>query len=142
MRGSFYEGEIDGGTEVGRQLPALHGDGLLKLQGCAHELSHLAAIIPQLTVELAVGQVKVFQAGKFNLEFLDLFEGEMREGAPMRGHGTVQNLTGQAVAQLAARDHAFRVAAGMGKPCDKGSVLFRSGTTISGSWPVGMIRRF
>ena len=49
----------------------------------------------------------------------------------MRGHGTVQNLTGQAVAQLAARDHAFRVAAGMGKPRDKGSVLFRSGTTIT-----------
>jgi hypothetical protein len=33
----------------------LHGDGLVKLQGCARELSHLAVKTPQLAVELAVG---------------------------------------------------------------------------------------
>ena len=36
-------------------VTALHGDGLVKLQGCAHELSHLAVKTPQLTIELAVG---------------------------------------------------------------------------------------
>jgi hypothetical protein len=40
---------------VGRQLPALHGDGLVKLQGCAHELCHLAVITPQFALGLAVG---------------------------------------------------------------------------------------
>ena len=48
-------GEIDGGTAVGRQLPALHGDGLLKLHGCAHKLFHLAVKTPQFMIELAVG---------------------------------------------------------------------------------------
>jgi hypothetical protein len=91
--------------------------------------------------------VKVFQAGKFTLEFLDLFEREMRvagvgfapedfadedrEGATMRGHGTVQDLAGQAVAKLAARDHAFRVAAGMGAPRDEGRVLLPRGAIIT-----------
>ena len=91
--------------------------------------------------------MKVFQAGKFDLEFLDLFEGEMgvagvgfapenladekREGAAVRGHGTVQDLAGQAVAKLAARDHAFRVAAGMGAPRDEGSVLLPRGAIIT-----------
>ena len=91
--------------------------------------------------------MKVFQAGKFNLEFLDLFEGEMRvagvrfapedladekrEVAAVRGHGTVQDLAGQAVAKLAACDHAFRVAAGMGAPRDEGSVLLPRGATIT-----------
>ena len=138
---------------VGRQLPGLHGDGLVKLQGCAHELSHLAVITAQFAIGLAVGEVKVFQAGKFDLEFLDLFEGEMRvagvgfapesladekrEVAAVRGHGTVQDLAGQAVAKLAARDHAFRVAAGMGAPRDEGSVLLPRGAIISaGSRPV------
>ncbi len=91
--------------------------------------------------------MKVFQAGKFDLEFLDLIEGEMGvagvgfapenladekwEGAAVRGHGTVQDFAGQSVAQLAARDHAFRVAAGMGTPRDEGSVLLGSGATIT-----------
>ena len=91
--------------------------------------------------------MKVFQAGKFDLEFFDLFEGEMRvagmgfasedladekrEGAAVRGHGTVQDLAGQAVAKLAARDHAFRVAAGMGAPRDEGSVLLPRGAIIT-----------
>ena len=98
-------------TSAGRQLPALHGDGLVKLQGCAHELSHLAVITAEFALGLAVGEVKFFQAGKFDLEFLDLFEGKMRvagvgfasenladedrEGAAMRGHGAVQDLAGQ-----------------------------------------------
>ena len=54
--------------------------------------------------------MKVFQAGKFDLEFLDLFEGEMgvagvgfapknladekREDAAVRGYGTEQDLAG------------------------------------------------
>ena len=91
--------------------------------------------------------MKVFQAGKFDLEFFGLFEGEMgvasvgfapenladekREGAAVRGHGTVQDLAGQAVAKLAARDHAFRVAAGMATPRDEGSVLLGRGTKIT-----------
>ena len=91
--------------------------------------------------------MKVFQAGKFDLEFLDLFEGEMGvagvgfapenladedwEDAAMRGHGSVQHLAWQAVAQLAARDHAFRVAAGMGAPRDEGSVLLPRGAIIT-----------
>lgn len=54
MRGSFCEGEI-GETAVGRQLPALHGDGLVKLQGGADELFHLAIITSQFAFELAVG---------------------------------------------------------------------------------------
>jgi hypothetical protein len=101
----------------------------VKLQGCAHEPSHLAVITPQFALGLAVGEVKVFQVGKFDLEFLDLFEGEMGvagvgfapenladekwEVTAVREHGTVQELTGQTVAQLATRDDAFRVAAGM-----------------------------
>ena len=51
----------------------LHCDGLLQFQGGAHELFHLTAIILQLLVELAVIQMKVFEAGEFNLEFCDLF---------------------------------------------------------------------
>ena len=50
----------------------------MKLKGCAHELSHPAVITAQFALGLAVGEMKVFQAGKFDLEFLDLFEGEMR----------------------------------------------------------------
>jgi hypothetical protein len=119
----------------------------VKLQGCAHELSQLAVITAQFALGLAVGEVKVFQTGEFNLEFLDLFEGEMRvagvgfapenladekrEVAAVRGHGTVQDLAGQAVAQLAARDQAFRVAASMGAPRDEGSVLLPRGATIT-----------
>ena len=56
---------------------------------------------------------------------------EDREGTAMRGHGTVQDLAGQAVAKLAARDHAFRVAAGMGAPSDEGSVLLPRGAIIT-----------
>ena len=56
---------------------------------------------------------------------------EDREGAAMRGHGAVQDLAGQAVAQLAARDHAFRVAAGMGTPRDECSVLLPCGAIIT-----------
>ena len=94
-------------------LPGLHGDGLLKFQGGAHELFHLTAIILQLLVALAVSQMKVFEAGEFNLEFCDLFKCEMgeacmrfasqhladedREGASVRKHGTMQNLAGQAM---------------------------------------------
>ena len=59
MRGSFCEGEI-GETAVGWQLPALYGDGLVKLQGGADELVHLAVITSQFAFELAVSQVKVF----------------------------------------------------------------------------------
>ena len=55
-------------------LTELHGDGLLKFQGSAHELFHLTAIIFQLFIALAVGQVKVFEAGEFHLEFCNLFE--------------------------------------------------------------------
>jgi len=53
------------------------------------------------------------------------------KGVAMRGHGSVQDLVGQVVAQLATRDHAFRVAAGMGTPRDEGSVLLGSGATIT-----------
>ena len=56
---------------------------------------------------------------------------EDREGAAMRGHGAVQDLAGQAVAQLAARDDAFRVAAGMGTPRDESSVLLPCGAIIT-----------
>jgi hypothetical protein len=55
---------------------------------------------------------------------------EKREDAVVRGHGTVQNLAGQAVAKLASRDHAFRVGAGMGAPRDEGSVLLPRGAMI------------
>jgi hypothetical protein len=91
--------------------------------------------------------MKVIQTDKFNLEFLNLFKGEMRvagvgfasknltheerEGARMRGHGLMQNLAGQAVAKLATRNHAFRVAAGMGTPRDKSGVLLPSGAIIT-----------
>jgi hypothetical protein len=56
---------------------ALHGDGLLEFQGRTPELSQLATIVLQLFVALAVGQVKVFEAGEFDFQFGDLPEGEM-----------------------------------------------------------------
>ena len=90
--------------------------------------------------------MKVFQTGKFNLYFFNLFESEMRvarvglasknltheerKDAGMRSHGAMQNLAGQAAAKLAARNHAFRVAAGMGTPRDKGGVLLPRGAII------------
>ena len=89
---------------AGRFDHELHGDGLLKFQSGTHELFHLTVIILQLFVALAVGQVEFFEAGEFDLKFLDLFEGEMgesglrfasknladeeREGAAMREHGS------------------------------------------------------
>ena len=57
----------------------LHGDGLLKFQGGAHELSHLAAIVSQLVIVFAVGQMKFFYADEFDLKFCDLFESERGE---------------------------------------------------------------
>lgn len=70
-------GGIDAGKFLRRgKLPELHGDGLLKFQCCSHELSHLAAIMPQLVIALAVGQVKFFHAGQFDLKLFDLFESE------------------------------------------------------------------
>jgi hypothetical protein len=57
-------------------LTELHCDGLLKFKSGSHELSHLAAIMPQLVIALAVGQVKFFHAGQFDLKLFDLFESE------------------------------------------------------------------
>ena len=65
------------GGQIG--LTELHCDGLLKFQGCSHELSHLAAIVLQLVIVLAVGQVKYFHADKFDLKLFDLFESERGE---------------------------------------------------------------
>ena len=105
---------------AGRFDHDLHGDGLLKFQGGAHELFHLTAIISQLLIALAVGQVKVFEAGEFNLEFCNLFDGEMgvaglwftsehladeeREVAAAGKHGLVHDLNWQSVAKHTARD--------------------------------------
>ena len=87
---------------------SLHGDGLLKFQGGTHELFHLTAIVLKLVIVLAVGQVKFFHAGEFDLELFDLLESEMGiaglrftaehlaneewEGAPVREHGPVHDL--------------------------------------------------
>ena len=57
-------------------LTELHCDGLLKFKSGSHELSYLAAIMPQLVIALAVGQVKFFHAGQFDLKLFDLFESE------------------------------------------------------------------
>jgi len=46
FQGGVRQGGIDAGKFLRRgKLPELHGDGLLKFQGCSHELPHLAAIV-------------------------------------------------------------------------------------------------
>jgi hypothetical protein len=98
----------------------LHGDGLLKFQGSANELPHLSAIVLQLVIILAVGQVKFFHADKFDLKLFDLFESERgesglwfaaehladedRESAAVGKHGLVHDLNWQSVAKKTARD--------------------------------------
>ena len=121
----FKAESAGGGIEAGKfmrrgKLPELHGDGLLKFQGCSHELSHLAAIVLQLVIVLAVGQVKYFHSDKFDLKLFDLFESdrresgfrfaaehladEDRESAAVGKHGLVHDLNWQAVAKRTARD--------------------------------------
>ncbi len=79
--------------------------------------------------------MKLFQAPKLNLEYLYLFDREVRgvpmgfalknfnnekrEGAFMWGHGAMQNFWGQVVTKLTARNDALRVPAGMGTPRDE-----------------------
>jgi len=73
-------GGIDAGKFLRRgKLPELHGDGLLIFQGGTHELLHLTAIMPQLVIALAVGQVKLFHSDKFDLKLFDLLERERGE---------------------------------------------------------------
>ena len=89
-------------------MTELHCDGLLKFKSGSHELSHLAAIMPQFVIALAVGQVKFFHADKFDLKLFDLLERERgesglrfaaehladeeREGAAVGKHGLVHDL--------------------------------------------------
>ena len=114
-------GGIDAGKFLRRgKLPELHGDGLLIFQGGTHELLHLTAIMPQLVIALAVEQVKLFQADKFDLKLFDLLKREMREsglrfaskhlaheerkGVAVWEHGFVHDLDWQSVAKQTARD--------------------------------------
>ena len=139
----------DCADELNRRAPcqALHGDGLLEFQGSAHELFHLTAIVLQLVIALTVGQVKFLKACEFDLEFCDLLKGESgvaglrfasehladedREGAAVREHGPVQDFDRQTVAQLAARNQAIPVAAGIEAPREKCQVLGWSGAMTS-----------
>ena len=89
-------------------MPELHCNGLLKFQSGADELPHLATIVSQLVIELAVGKVKLFHAGQFDLKLFDLLEREMgelglrfatehladeeRESAAVWEHGVVHDL--------------------------------------------------
>ena len=98
----------------------LHGDGLLKFQGCTRELSHLTTIVSQLVIVLPVGQVKFFHADKFDLKLFDLLDGKRgksglrfasehladkdRESAAVGKHGLVHDLDWQSVAKQTARD--------------------------------------
>jgi hypothetical protein len=93
---------------------------LLKFQGCSHELSHLAAIVAQLVIMLAVGQVKFFHTDKFDLKLFDLFGSERgesgfrfaaehladedRESAAVGKHGLVHDINWQSVAKQTSRD--------------------------------------
>ena len=98
----------------------LHSDWLFIFQGGTHELLHLTAIMPQLVIALAVGQLKFFHADKFDLKLFDLLEREMREsglrfaaehlaheereGVAVWEHGFVHDLDWQSVAKQTARD--------------------------------------
>jgi hypothetical protein len=117
----------------------LHGDGLLIFQGGKRELLHLTAIMPQLVIALAVGQVKLFHADKFDLKLFDLLErerresgfrfasenlaNEEREGSAVGKHGLVHDLDWQAVAKQTARNQAIPMMAGAVAPLQECLVL-------------------
>ena len=117
----------------------LHGDGLLIFQGGTRELLHLTAIMPQLVIALAVGQVKLFHADKFDLKLFDLLEregresglrfasenlaNEDREGSAVGKHGLVHDLDWQAVGKQTARNQAIPMMAGAVAPLQECLVL-------------------
>lgn len=120
-------------------LTELHCDGLLKFQSGTHELFHLSAIMAQLVIVFAVGKVKFFHAGQFDLKLFDLLDrergksafrfatehlaDEKREGAAMGKHGLVHDLDWQSVAKSPARDQAVTVMAGTVAPLQECLVL-------------------
>ena len=119
----------------------------MKFNGGAGELSHLAAIVVQLVIAFAVGQVKFFHADKFGLELFYLLDCEMgesgmrfatehladkkREFAAVGEHGLVHDLNWQSVAQLAAGDGAILVATGIEPPRFVGLILRGCGAKTS-----------
>jgi len=102
-------------------------------------LSHLPTIISQLVIALAVGQVKLLHAGKFNLKLFNLLDREVgesglrfasenlanedREGSAVWKHGLVHDLDWQAVAKQTARNQAVTVTAGTVAPLEECLVL-------------------
>ena len=46
----------------------------MKFQGCPRELFHLAQIVSQFVILLAVGQVKLLHADEFVLKLFNLFD--------------------------------------------------------------------
>ena len=111
----------------------------MKFQGCPRELFHLAQIVSQFVILLAVGQVKFFHADKFDLKLFDLLERERgesglrftaehladedREGAAVGKHGLVHDLDWQAVAKQTARNQAIPMMAGAVAPLQECLVL-------------------